>query len=208
MSPLSTALLALAFLLASSAQDIEDNRVNVSLYYESLCPDSVRFVVNELQPTWEQLAGYMNIRFIPFGKSWSEMNRRKERVFRCQHGPRECLGNKMQSCGLSLLPTQESQVKFVTCVMSKQDPSSAGPECCREVGLDFLRLRECYYSSLSDELQLEAEQETNSIRNPLRFVPTIVYNGVFNPRKQDESLYNFKAVVCSQIPQPPEACLA
>lgn len=38
--------------------------------------------------------------------------------FTCQHGPDECSGNKIHSCGLNASPTQAAQVEFVTCQMS------------------------------------------------------------------------------------------
>ncbi|XP_071449858.1 GILT-like protein 1 [Hetaerina americana] len=183
-----------------------NERVNVSLYYESLCPDSVRFVINQLQPTWQSMAPYMNIRFIPFGKSASGKYSDGTIVFFCQHGPKECSGNKMQSCALSLLSTQDSQVQFVTCVMSKSDPSLAGPQCAAQVGLNYQDVEQCYQSSQGTNLQLAAEQETNKIRRPLRFVPTVVYNDHLDQRKQDDSLDDFKGALCKHIAQPPPEC--
>lgn len=44
--------------------------------------------------------------------------------FQCQHGPRECYGNKMQACALNQNSSQGTNVNFVTCVMGQQDPSS------------------------------------------------------------------------------------
>lgn len=38
--------------------------------------------------------------------------------FTCQHGPDECAGNKIHSCGLQAAQTQAAQVEFVTCQMS------------------------------------------------------------------------------------------
>lgn len=39
-------------------------------------------------------------------------------AFTCQHGPDECSGNKIHSCGLNAAPSQAAQVEFVTCQMS------------------------------------------------------------------------------------------
>ena len=38
--------------------------------------------------------------------------------FTCQHGPDECAGNKIHSCGLQAAQSQATQVEFVTCQMS------------------------------------------------------------------------------------------
>jgi hypothetical protein len=46
--------------------------------------------------------------------------------FVCQHGERECKGNLMQSCALSLLDPSGPQMEFVYCVMSSNDGSQEG----------------------------------------------------------------------------------
>lgn len=37
--------------------------------YESLCPDSIKFINEQLYPAWNELKPYVNIKFVPFGKS-------------------------------------------------------------------------------------------------------------------------------------------
>lgn len=41
----------------------------VSVYYESLCPDSIRFITTQLYPTFQQLSLYFNVNFVPYGKA-------------------------------------------------------------------------------------------------------------------------------------------
>lgn len=41
--------------------------LKVSLYYESLCPDSVRFVVRQLYPGFLKLGDILDLDFIPYG---------------------------------------------------------------------------------------------------------------------------------------------
>ncbi|PNF32968.1 hypothetical protein B7P43_G16667 [Cryptotermes secundus] len=44
--------------------------VNLSLYYESLCPDSMNFIKFQLYPTWLLLTGeYLAVDFVPYGKA-------------------------------------------------------------------------------------------------------------------------------------------
>ena len=43
--------------------------LTVTVYYESLCPDSQNFIANQLYPTWERLGKYFRIQFKPFGKA-------------------------------------------------------------------------------------------------------------------------------------------
>lgn len=45
------------------------NPVTVSVYYESLCPDSRRFVVTQLYPVWQDLKEIMLLDVNSYGKS-------------------------------------------------------------------------------------------------------------------------------------------
>lgn len=103
-------------------------QLHVGIYYESLCPDSVRFIENQLAPNYEQFADFIDIDFIPFGKS-SSLMRANGVDFTCQHGPYECEGNKIQSCGIREAPNQDVQVQFVACQMSR-DAEPSGQIVC------------------------------------------------------------------------------
>merc|ERR1719318_844073 len=71
--------------------------VKISVYYESLCPYSIRFINTQLWPTFSRLKDIMDITLIPHGNA-------KERPgvsfweFLCQHGAPECMGNVIESC--------------------------------------------------------------------------------------------------------------
>ena len=44
--------------------------VKLSVYYESLCPDSIRFVTTQLYPNWKYFGqDILNIDLHPFGKA-------------------------------------------------------------------------------------------------------------------------------------------
>ncbi|CAG7829263.1 unnamed protein product, partial [Allacma fusca] len=63
-------------------------------------------------------------------------------TFQCQHGPRECEGNKVHACALKYLP-EESQAAFINCSMSSSTPPEAGPSCASQLGLNFTRVEQC-----------------------------------------------------------------
>ena len=41
--------------------------IQVQVYYETLCPDSINFIVEQLYPTYHNLGQYLEIEFIPYG---------------------------------------------------------------------------------------------------------------------------------------------
>ncbi|XP_065348186.1 GILT-like protein 1 [Cloeon dipterum] len=202
-------LVLLAFV---GADDATDSKVHLKVYYESLCPDSVRFVRNQLIPTWNSLGGdYLQIDFLPFGKARSSRKPGGGLSFTCQHGPRECAGNMVMACGLSnLLTDHDLRVKFVGCVMSSSDPPSAGAKCAPTVGLDYSVIEECMDSPAGEALLYNYEQRTLKLYpKGLPFVPTITINGKFDQDAQDASLRDLKSVVCAYIPESarPAQCL-
>ena len=44
-------------------------QVEVSVYYESLCPDSKKFITTELKETYDKIGHNLDVRFRPFGKA-------------------------------------------------------------------------------------------------------------------------------------------
>ncbi|XP_030763555.1 GILT-like protein 1 isoform X1 [Sitophilus oryzae] len=183
-------------------------KLSVKVYFESLCPDSLSFIRNQLYKNWQDIAQYVDLQLIPFGKSASYENGTR---FTCQHGTLECKGNRMMSCVLQRTPNQNLQVEYVNCFMNSYrnariDKDEFGQQCAARIGIDFDdTYKKCYLTRKGTELQLEAERETIDVK--LKFVPTIVYNGVFSQQLQDTSLNNFRNVVCDLIKEAfPEAC--
>ena len=43
--------------------------VNVTLYYESLCPGCKMFITEQLYPVYDQLKGIINITLVPYGNA-------------------------------------------------------------------------------------------------------------------------------------------
>lgn len=43
--------------------------VQVSVYYESLCPDSMYFISDQLWPTFQKIAQIFTVDLVPFGKA-------------------------------------------------------------------------------------------------------------------------------------------
>lgn len=44
-------------------------KIQVSVYYETLCGDSVAFLRDQLYPTWQKRRDEMDIKLVPYGKA-------------------------------------------------------------------------------------------------------------------------------------------
>ncbi|NXA28599.1 GILT reductase, partial [Ibidorhyncha struthersii] len=72
--------------------------VELSLFYESLCPACRWFLVQQLFTAWLLLPSEaLSITLVPYGNA-QERNVSGKWQFQCQHGPEECLGNTIETC--------------------------------------------------------------------------------------------------------------
>ncbi|KAG0702856.1 Gamma-interferon-inducible lysosomal thiol reductase [Chionoecetes opilio] len=118
---LFVALMALARLTAGSGAE----PVKVSVYYETLCPDSQRFFSDQLFPVFQELRDIVTLDTNAYGKAVDFMLGGTY-VFVCQHGTAECEGNMMVGCAKNLT-TEEVFMAFTDCVMEEFTGPAAGP---------------------------------------------------------------------------------
>ncbi|XP_014477899.1 PREDICTED: uncharacterized protein LOC106746160 [Dinoponera quadriceps] len=200
-----------------NTQSQERNIVNVDVYYEALCGDSKRFITTQLAPSYGQLKDYIHITFIPYGKAThTRESTTTPWQFQCQHGPAECRGNKAQSCAINAIKSSENienqeemLVSLVNCAMSSRNPPTAVPQCAQNAGVSEetrSAIDNCIESSLGDDLLAENGDKTAALSPRLKFVPTIVINGVYSERNQNEALRNFPGLICRYLTESPAAC--
>jgi len=184
-------LFAVSALSLISAQS--DNKLHIDVHYESLCPDSRNFIHNQLKRTYPKIKDSVVINYVPFGKSYSYYLN-GETLFSCQHGVRECEGNRFQSCALDVIgpDDQDKQTEFVICAM---DFLKIPSNCATTLGLDLKAIENCYNGERGIKLQLEAEKFSKDIIEKSGFVPSITYGHKYNARSQRSSLDSFHEIV-------------
>ena len=116
----------LLFFFISSSISVQEEKVSIQVYYETLCPDSIAFITQQLFPTYIKLGKYLNVEFKPYGFATSTPNDNGGFTFSCQHGPNECNGNLYAACLIDRLHGQnEIQVAVINCIMDDLVPHEA-----------------------------------------------------------------------------------
>ena len=59
---------AIALFLVAQVANAE-SKVKVDVYYETLCPDSIGFLIRKLIPNYDSMTSMMQLNLIPFGKA-------------------------------------------------------------------------------------------------------------------------------------------
>lgn len=200
MPPLMLALLALARLTAAAEP------VKVSVYYETLCPDSKRFVINQLYPVYQELKDIMLLDVNAYGKA-ENFAIGDSYIFVCQHGPNECQGNMMIACAKNLIQSEELFMDFTNCIMTVFTAAAGGPQCAEKHGIDFAPIQQCFQSTEGQHLLHDVGVKQNAAAPNLNYVPWIMINDVYSGNQQTEAETNLKKVVCDTYEgEKPAAC--
>ncbi|XP_050668480.1 GILT-like protein 1 [Leptidea sinapis] len=180
---------------------IETFKLLVTVYYESECPDSRSFVINQLRPAIHLLHSYVKLHLIPFGKSRS-INYGDD-GFECQHGSSECLGNIVQDCALDLMrkESDKKKVEYVACEMETRAGASGDLNCVEKSKLPPKTVEDCVLTGKGVDLQLHSEYHT-SLVSP-SFVPTVTIGGEFDQTIQDNAQVDLIGTLCSVLTEAP-----
>nr|XP_022910310.1 GILT-like protein 1 isoform X1 [Onthophagus taurus]XP_022910311.1 GILT-like protein 1 isoform X2 [Onthophagus taurus]XP_022910312.1 GILT-like protein 1 isoform X3 [Onthophagus taurus] len=174
--------------------------LKVSIFYEALCPDSISFIAQQFAPNYDTLAEKITVDFLPYGLGSHELINGVYH-FQCQHGENECYGNMMQACGLNETNDQATKAKFIICVMSASNPASTAlmEECAIASGISWNNMVECSKNGVGATLLAAYGDRTHAVEPCMTFVPTIIYNDVYDADKQDKSLVDFLNTVLNQL---------
>lgn len=101
----------------------EHPKVNISAYYETLCPGCRHSFLTNLMRAHQEIGDFLNIELVPYGNARAYENNGRYQ-FVCQHGEEECFGNSFQGCALKI-HSFEDTFKLVYCMFNQPDFSQA-----------------------------------------------------------------------------------
>lgn len=190
-------LLPLAMVTGQAPEESQNavEKLQVQVYYETKCPDSMSFLRNQLQPSMREKnrMQYTDLELIPFGKAivWRDATTKKLHV-QCQHGEPECVDNALHAC---ILETSDFEVAFdvIVCLMGSY--TTELQKCSEKYNLNLDPVNECVANRSTAEILEKYGRQTAEI--DLTFVPSIALNGKFDYSEQNHLLYRFDAKFCN-----------
>lgn len=185
--------------LNSTKPQQDDQMVKLAVFMESLCPDTRRFFLAQLLPTNREIGSIMQIKIVPFGHARTLGNGKMI----CQHGPRECEGNRRMACIESRAKNQSELVETLGCIF-KRDQSVHDCVSNNMEGASFDEIEACTKADESYQMMVEAEKATGR----LGYVPHLTVNGESSDDIQDQAENDLKRFICKQYKgqTPVDAC--
>lgn len=191
MSPFKFIVLLLTILSCYEIKGLEandkDGPIELGVYFESLCPDSRRFFVNQLVPTFKQIGKIIKPTLIPFGHARVLGNNKMV----CQHGARECEGNRLMACIIARESDSLSVIETIGCIIGNK----VAPKDCVTKHLpnaSFDDIDRCKASDESYQMMIEFEKLTGKPD----YIPKLTLNGQYSEDIQSELEFNLKNFVC------------
>ncbi|XP_050431663.1 GILT-like protein 1 isoform X2 [Adelges cooleyi] len=153
--------------------------LTVSVYYETLCPDSRNFIHQHLVPSFNKAPDRFKIDFIPYGKAKTDQNSDGSLTFACQHGPVECHGNKIHSCAIQYIKDRTVLIKYLACMINDNyEPERIGIFCANSLNVNWNKIYSCSEGKEGEQLLKSNGDATNKLWPEVSFIPTILINGV------------------------------
>uniref|UniRef100_T1D4M1 Gamma-interferon inducible lysosomal thiol reductase n=1 Tax=Psorophora albipes TaxID=869069 RepID=T1D4M1_9DIPT len=206
-------LLVTLCVACSSAQ----SKVSVNVYYESLCPDSAKFINEQLYPVAKQFKNNIDLKLIPFGKS-TYKTQGSETQFDCHHGPNECYGNLVHACALhhiegsSYQPNNTKEaltLEYVNCLMERAQFKSGefpGKACADQFEINWESIETCANSTEGSNYLKIYGDETAKLQKPLESVPTVAFRQTFDSDLQKLAVEDFRGALCKNLSPSPVDC--
>ncbi|XP_049879227.1 GILT-like protein 2 [Pectinophora gossypiella] len=174
-----------------------NNLVKVDLFYESLCPDCIADYP-QFPPVVKKLHNYINLQTYPYGNAKMYEDNGKT-IVKCQHGERECYGNKLHACAIDQLKDVQKYVDFNACMMAKRSDDDAADECGELYKVDANAIKTCAKGARGHELLVYYGRESEKIN--YNYVPYVLVDG--QVKDDDKPLLD---AVCESIHPPPKEC--
>jgi len=161
-------------------QQSAGKKLQITLLFESLCPDCQDFIENALfTDVYAHFSKWVDIELVAYGNA----RRLPNGSFECQHGAAECEANQHETCAIHFLP---DPVPYIHCLEVKirlgeslADASTACATKTRVSHVQYDQILHCVKTPTGAALQLEAAKRTESAYpDKHTHVPWLYFNNV------------------------------
>ena len=194
-------IILLSVLIASITCAQAQERLQISLFTESLCPYCIQVLTTSVANAVNapgffdmvdfQIYPYGNAREIQLGSNWT---------FTCQHGPNECYGNSLENCA-KVYYSPADFWNWLICVEAGVESTGnfdiSGLTCSQQLNLDFNTVQNCAGDSQGNALVHDAALITENLNEPHTYVPWIVVNGDHNEVDEEDIFDSLLKFVCN-----------
>lgn len=196
----------------ASSLSADAPKVAVALYFESLCPDCQLFIRQQLYPTYLKVGEIFNLTLVPYGNA-RETRKGDKWVFECQHGPKECQGNLIETCAIELLKNITVSFPFVHCFeenterSQEPNPAEIAEKCAKSLKIDYAPIEACVSGPQGNELEHKMALKTDALKPQHQYVPWVTINGKHTEKMQRKAENNLQELVCEfYTGTKPSAC--
>jgi interferon gamma-inducible protein 30 len=168
-------------------------KVDVKIFYDSLCPDSIRFFINNVSDIkGSELYSKINLSIIP-----GALEKYEGDSLTCLHGESECSGNKLHACSLKILGKEEA-IDYIICFMNNiyqyyKDVNQTSNICSNK----HKKLEDCLNSSETDNYMIEMLDKKKNIDDKINFSPWVIINNYRPPFEDIRD--DFISYLCKEI---------
>jgi interferon, gamma-inducible protein 30 len=169
--------------------------ITIDFYMEAECPGCKAFTTGLLTDALNAVGDWVELRAIPYGNA--QLNNSE---IQCQHGPDECIGNKIELCMMKrygLGGDWKAWYPAFKCIEDSDDsPENASKTCLPDSGMDLAGIMDCANGAEGDLLHMAAAQMTIDLDPPHKWTPWVVMDGTPLEDKTQQIL----AEICKKLP--------
>ena len=186
------------------------------------CPYCQNYIVNSLAPAWETkgFEEIVDIILVPWGhETFNKSSETGQYSYSCQHGPNECIGQRLESCASMLTPQYNTFVTFIIQLETEMykakcqnetnccDPTTMAQNVAQKLNMPWHEIENCVNTpQIADQAEMMSYTNTMSLQPPLASVPWITLQGNHTDAIQNSCETDTLTCVCNVYKGNSPAC--
>nr|KYP35020.1 Gamma-interferon-inducible lysosomal thiol reductase [Cajanus cajan] len=167
-------------------------KVNLSVYYASLCQPCATFIVKNLEGIFHgDLINIVNLQLVPWANAYVD---KTNHSIICQNGPDECELNSLEACALNVLNDVNKHYALIYCFefLAIEGRHKNWQDCFTELELPKEPILNCYNTGNGTEIGQKYINEAAPLYTPYEVLPWVVVNNQSIGKEYE----NFTRYVC------------